>query len=99
MKHLLKDSTGFDWDEGNSEKNWINHQVTRVESEQVFFNLPIVMGDDKKHSQNEKRFYLLGRTEFNRLLFVVFTIRNNHIRIISARDMSKKERSIYYEKI
>ena len=99
MKHLLKDCTGFDWDEGNSEKNWKNHQVTRIESEQVFFNLPIVLGDDKKHSQDEKRFYLLGRTEFNRLLFVVFTIRNNHIRIISARDMNKKERSIYYEKI
>jgi uncharacterized DUF497 family protein len=99
MKHLLKDCTGFDWDEGNSEKNWKNHQVTRIESEQVFFNLPIILGDDKKLSQDEKRFYLLGRTEFNRLLFVVFTIRNNRIRIISARDMSKKERSIYYEKI
>ncbi len=99
MKHLLKDCTGFEWDEGNSEKNWKNHQVTQLESEQVFFNLPIVLGDDKKHSQGEKRFYLLGRTEFNRLLFVVFTIRYNHIRIISARDMNKKERSIYYEKI
>jgi len=54
MKHLLKDCTGFDWDEGNSEKNWKNHQVTRIESEQVFFNLPIVLGDDKKHSQDEK---------------------------------------------
>ena len=99
MEDLFKNCTGFDWDKGNANKNWKNHKVTQSECEQVFLNLPIILGEDKKHSKSEKRHYLLGRTEFNRLLFVVFTIRNNHIRVISARDMNKKERAIYHEKI
>ena len=90
--------TGFDWNDGNSKKNWILHQVSRNESEQVFFNAPIVVGDDISHSQSEERWFLLGKTGANRLLFVVFTVREELIRVISSRDMSKKERRIYHEK-
>ena len=97
MKEILQQCTGFDWDEGNSEKNWILHQVSRSECEQVFFNEPLVVGADERHSQNEKRWYLLGQTDSKRLLFIVFTIRNGLIRIISARDMHKKERRLYNE--
>ena len=97
MKELLQQCTGFDWDKGNSDKNWIRHQVSRSECEQVFFNEPLVIADDEKHSESEKRWYLLGQTDFERLLFIVFTIRGELIRIISARDMHKKERKIYYE--
>ena len=97
MTELLLNCTGFEWDEGNAEKNWIRHQVTRNECEQVFFNEPLIVADDIKHSKYEKRWYLLGRTDSYRLLFIVFTIRKNLIRIISARDMNKKEREIYYE--
>jgi len=98
MKEFFSNCTGFNWDDGNSEKNWILHQVSKNECEQVFFNAPIVVGDDVLHSQSEKRWFLLGKTDKNRLLFLVFTVRENLIRIISARDMSKKERRIYYEK-
>ena len=97
MKKVLQQCTGFDWDEGNSEKNWILHQVGRNECEQVFFNEPLVIGDDEGHSQIEKRWFLLGQTDSNRLLFVVFTLREKLIRVISARDMHKKERRIYNE--
>jgi uncharacterized DUF497 family protein len=97
MKELLRQCTGFEWDDGNSEKNWILHQVNQSECEQVFFNEPLVVYDDKGHSQTEKRWYLLGQTDIGRFLFVVFTIRENLIRIISARDMHKKERRIYYD--
>lgn len=91
---------GFDWDSGNRDKNWIKHQVSNFEAEQVFFNNPLLIFDDSKHSSNEeKRFFALGHTNQKRLLSLVFTIRNklNLIRIISARDMSKKERLIYNE--
>ncbi len=98
MKDVISSCKGFDWDDGNSEKNWILHQVSRNECEQVFFNALIVVGDDIFHSESEKRWFLLGKTDKNRLLFLVFTIREKLIRIVSARDMSKKERRIYYEK-
>ena len=98
MKELLKYCIGFDWDKGNSEKNRIRHQVTRNECEQVFFIEPKIINEDKKHSQLEGRFYLLGITDTKRLLFLVFALRGKLIRVISARDMSKKERRIFYEK-
>ena len=92
---ILKQCFGFQWDEGNSKKNWISHQVTRSECEQIFFNQPLIFGNDEKHSQNELRYYSLGQTDNRRLLFIVCTARENLIRIISARDMSKKEREAY----
>jgi uncharacterized DUF497 family protein len=96
MKDEFDKLDGFDWDSGNSEKNWVRHQVTKGECEQIFFNEMIVTTVDK-HSQIENRWYLLGKTDSGRLLFVVFTKRQNKIRIISARDMNKKERSYYNE--
>lgn len=87
--------TGFDWDDGNLLKNWEKHGVTHLEAEQVFFNEPLIVVDDKNHSQDEPRWYSLGRTDAKRTLMVVFTLRNQKIRIISARDMSRKERKIY----
>ena len=86
---------GFDWDEGNRQKNWEKHQVDFRECEEVFFNQPLLIYEDTKHSSQEKRFYVLGRNDIGRPLFLVFTIRNNKIRVISARDQSKNERKIY----
>lgn len=98
MKKLFDKCSGFEWDDGNSLKNWIRHQVTQGECEQVFFNEPLVVQNDTKHSQEEQRWFLLGKTDAGRLLFLVFTIRKNLIRVISARDVNKKERTIYNEK-
>jgi len=92
-------ATGFDWDEGNLLKNWEKHGVTHLESEQVFFNEPLIVQNDEKHSQGELRWYGLGITDSKRLLMVVFTMRKNKIRVISARDMNRKERKIYEEEI
>ena len=86
---------GFDWDEGNRQKNWEKHQVDFRECEEVFFNQPLLISEDMKHSFQEKRYHVLGRCDTNRTLFLVFTVRNNKIRVISARDQSKKERMIY----
>lgn len=95
MNDKLLNCTGFQWDAGNSEKNWLSHQVTKSQCEQVFFNQPLMIGDDKKHSTTEERIYALGQTDNHRQLFIVFTIRGDVIRVISARDMSKKEREVY----
>lgn len=94
----LLDSTGFEWDKGNIEKNWLKHRVSPTECEQIFFNEPLLVVEDLNHSQRERRYYALGRTDTGRLLFVAFTVRNKLIRIISARDMTLRERKKYEEK-
>jgi uncharacterized DUF497 family protein len=91
----LSTVTGFDWDEDNREKNWDKHGVLTSECEEVFFNIPLLLQSDLSHSQKEPRYYVLGHTIAGRRLFIAFTIRGDKIRVISARDMSKKERSIY----
>jgi uncharacterized protein len=92
--------TGFDWDEDNAVKNWERHGVTPEEAEEVFFHDPFVMRSDLQHSKREKRYCALGKTARDRRLFVAFTIRGKLIRIISARDMSRRENEEYerYEK-
>ncbi len=92
---ILSQSEGFEWDDGNISKNWLKHKVSPAECEQIFFNRPLVIQDGKKHSEVEKRFYALGRTGSRRTLFIAFTVRNKRIRVISARDMSRKEREVY----
>ncbi len=82
-------------DESNREKNWEKHGVLASECEEVFFNLPLLLQPDTAHSQKEPRYYVLGHTVAGRRLFIVFTIRADPIRVISVRDMSKKERSVY----
>ena len=92
----LRDITGFDWDEGNARKNE-KHNVSMAEAEQVFFNAPLLVLEDSKHSNQEPRFHALGKSDKNRLLHITFTLRQagEKIRTISARDMHKKERAIY----
>ena len=91
----IAQTTGFEWNVGNLEKNWHKRQVSAAECEQVFFNQPLVAAPDVAHSQQEVRFFALGQTDLGRLLFVVFTLRGTMIRVISARDMSRKERKVY----
>ncbi len=95
LSDILSKCTGFEWDKHNSEKIKTKHGVTPVECEQVFFNLPVIAGDDEKHSETENRFFVLGQTDSGRLLFLVFTVRNNSKGSVSARDMNKKERGVY----
>ena len=92
---ILNQCVGFDWDEGNINKNWLKHKVSPAECEQTFFNRPLVIQDDILHSKIEKRFYALGRTDSKRHLFIAFTVRAKRIRVISARDMRRKEREVY----
>ena len=88
---------GFDWDAGNERKSVDKHSVSRFEAEQVFFNQPLLILADQKHCQNEERYHALGKSDGARLLHVTFTLRSADtlIRVISARDMHRKERNIY----
>lgn len=89
--------TGFDWDDGNARKSEEKHEVSMAEAEQVFFNDPLLLLADTKHSQRESRHHALGKTDEGRLLHITFTLRKagEKIRVISARDMHRKERKIY----
>ena len=95
---LLNKLEGFDWNKGNIKKNWVKHKANTKETEEVFFNKPLFINFDQKHSKREKGFQVLGRTNKKRKLFISFTVRKKKVRIISARDMSKKERR-NYEKV
>lgn len=88
---------GFEWDEGNARKNADKHDVSQAEAEQVFFNEPLLLMDDVKHNQNEARLHAMGQTDTGRPLHITFMFRHNgaKIRVISARDMSRKEREYY----
>jgi uncharacterized DUF497 family protein len=88
---------GFDWDDGNSRKSVDKHDVSQAEAESVFFNDPLIVAEDAKHSEAEPRLNALGKTAQNRLRHVTFTLRQNGtmIRVISARDMHRKERNAY----
>jgi uncharacterized DUF497 family protein len=88
-------ATEFDWDGGNAEKNWLRHRVSQSECEQVFFNRPLIVVDDADHSDLEIRQYALGVTNAGRLLFVAYTLRGERLRVISARDMTRRERKEY----
>jgi uncharacterized protein len=88
---------GFDWDSGNNRKSTDKHGVSQAEAETIFFNDPLILAEDTRHSEREPRFNALGKTAQDRLLHVTFTLRQNGtlIRVISARDMHRKERRAY----
>ena len=97
METEFEKFAGFEWDQGNSTKNLLIHQVEDWECEQVFFNEPLLVLDDPKHSLVEKRWVAFGRTDGGRLLVVIFTKRGKLLRVISARDMNRKELTFYEE--
>jgi hypothetical protein len=93
----LSNVQGFQWDAGNSRKSVDKHGVSQNEAEQVFFNEPLLVLADQHHSHTEPRYNALGHTDDHRRLHVTFTLRQQDrlIRVISARDMHRKERSRY----
>ena len=95
IPEFFPDVEGFQWDEGNSSKNWARHGISQTEAEQIFFNRPVVVIGDTAHSGAEVRYFSFGRTDGGRLLTVVFTVRGQLLRVISARPMSRRERKGY----
>ena len=96
---ILKRALAFEWDHGNRGKNFKKHKVTDQECEEVFFDPEKKILRDPLHSGREERFILLGKTKQERMLFVVFTVRKDNMRIISARDTNKSEKHLYEERV
>ncbi len=92
---LLADIIGFEWDDGNRNKNLMRHKVTTAECEEAFGDQRRAVRVDATHSKTEARHYLVGQTNSGRLLYISFTIRSSLIRVISARDINRKERVLY----
>ncbi|MBU3978419.1 BrnT family toxin [Patescibacteria group bacterium] len=96
---VLPDPIIFEWDKGNHDKNFKKHNISNQEAEEVFINDPKFILSDRKHSsEKEARYMLWGRTNHKKAITIIFTIRNEKIRIISCRDMHKKERREYESK-
>lgn len=95
LDEFLADLDGFEWDAGNSDKNWLQHLVRQTEAEQALLNRPLVFSTGLKHSQQEPRFMAMGQTDTKRQLAIVFTVRGRLIRVISARPLSRPERRVY----
>ena len=85
----------FQWDEGNKNKIWSKHQISKEECEEAFATEAIFSQIDELHSQKEERYILISATKKGRMLFIIFTIRSIKVRVISARDMHKKEKNFY----
>lgn len=96
--NIIPDPEEFEWDDGNSTKNWQKHGVMREEAEQAFFNFPNFIFETKAGKFKGKRYLLLGKTNNNRYLVVVFLVKGKKIRAISFRDQNKKEFEIYMKK-
>ena len=100
IRITLKKPFSFQWDRGNELKNWIKHNVSAIEAEDIFYDNKRLLLEDSKHSsKDEKRFILVGKTQKRRMLVIAFTIREEKIRIISARDTNRKEEIIYEKAI
>ena len=95
MVKWFKRLEGFAWDEANRDKNLLKHNVSFKECEEAFADLQKKLFSDRQHSSQEKRYLLFAKTEKQRHLLIAFTVRKSHVRVISARDMNKKERKIY----
>jgi len=97
----LDECAGFDWDEANARKNWGRHRVTPEGTEGVFFNAPLVVAAMSAIPSGRRGFYALGQTSRGRYIFVAFTvsvrakIRRKLIRVISVRDMNRREQEAY----
>lgn len=85
----------FQWDKGNIDKNLLKHKVTNEECEEVFFDKNKRIAKDIFHSDKENRYILLGKTKKGRILYMIFTIRNKKVRVISSRDINRKEKKLY----
>lgn len=95
---LFSDPLEFEWDKGNKDKNQVKHGICAQECEEVFFDPDKKILKDILHSDNEDRYLLIGQTAAKKVLFIVFTIRRQKVRIISARVTNKRERGLYEER-
>ncbi len=89
----------FEWDENKAKSNVVKHGITFLEAVTIFADPYLLFTEDSRHSQQEEREWAIGETEKGSLIVAVFTIRDEKIRIISARKATKSERNQYEQGI
>ena len=93
---MALEQLSFQWDAGNSAKSLQKHGVTCQEAEELFTRRRFIpLGEQNQPPSAEPRFAVLGETANGKLVFLVFTLRKQDIRVISARPMNEKERGFY----
>ena len=86
----------FDWDKNKAETNLSKHEVSFDEARTVFNDPLYIDFYDPDHSDDEDRYIIIGESQQSRLLIVSYTEREHKIRLISAREATRRERE-YYE--
>jgi hypothetical protein len=87
----------FEWDPRKARKNLKKHGVSFTEAGTVFGDDLATTVPDPDHSEDEDRFITIGWSGRRRLLMISHTDRDDHIRIISARELTPRERKAYEE--
>lgn len=87
----------FEWDPRKAKKNLSKHGVSFKEASSAFYDALSTAGKDPDHSTDESRWVLFGESRARRLLVVSYVERGDAIRIISAREITPREREIYEE--
>ena len=85
----------FDWDPEKTQKNFAKHEVSFDEASTVFGNPPAITIDDPDRSLGEQRCLTAGLSRGQRLIIVAHTDREGRVRIISAREVTPRERRQY----
>lgn len=84
----------FEYDPRKAQTNWVKHGVSFAEAEFVFFD-PLAIHDIDPDSLVEERFIALGMSNSGVLLVVVYTMRGDIFRLISARRATRREAKVY----
>lgn len=90
-------SLEFEWDPRKAEINLRKHRVSFREAATVFADELSATFPDPDHSEAEERLLTIGMSDIGRLLIVAYTERENHLRLISARELTTTERGQYEE--
>jgi hypothetical protein len=88
----------FKWDENKNEINKKKHGLSFETAKEVFYDDDAILFDDPDHSNGEERFLIIGMTESSKICIVSHCYRDsdNVIRLISAREATKREKQIYH---
>lgn len=89
----------FDWDDSKAETNRAKHGVSFPEAASVFDDPLSITFPDPRHSAEEERLVIIGHSQGGRLLFVSHTDRGQYTRLISAREVTRREKRVYEEAV
>ena len=100
MKHEGEEAVTqelFEWDQAKAQRNLVKHNVSFEEASSIFKDPLYIDFYDPDHSEREERYIAIGLSVNKRILLVSYTEREDRIRLISAREATRKEKKDYEE--